>query len=609
MSMKKMATFGLAVAPLLIAAGAGWLVLRNRERPAASASTGFARAPFPPGQQQRWTLNFEVQLESPDSAPAVRFTLGGDWVCTVSATREGERDVAYEIADLRITSRDLASPAEVETLQLRLGRRFWVTYRNDGVALRVHFPRNLDPSDRNLLQMIVTATQWVRADKEQTNWTAVERDAAGSYLASYQRNGLNQLIKRKLKYLEVNGAVGAQGPEGVQIQMDQSESRLDLTDAGELAAFDGSERMRLGMPMGQGGWLEIRTATRLANLRVGKAAELAGSLELARAELVSGPIRTQEPDPAVARARRERRLLEGHTIQELFAAAKSHSEAPELPARLAALFSQQEQAIPAALAVIRESKGLKLMTDALAAAGTVPALDALSRLAHDSSSPVAVRVDALTAYVQVQHPSVAAMRVCRDLLTDREPLIRRAAQLTEGALARAGRSDHPAEAAALDEELLSLYAGTREPQTRVELLSALGNSVGPSVLSVLEAALSDALPQVRAAAARALRLAPSLPTDRLLASAITGDPDPTVRSAAIFAVGFRSIVPFVEPLLRAAQRDDTEYVRGAAVALLRRNQEASPKIPKGLAWVAEHDPKPGVRRSAKEAVAKPRHGG
>src|SRR5262249_9721030 len=131
-------------------------------------------------------------------------------------------------------------------------RRFWVTYRQDWAALRVHFPKDVDPSDRNLLQMLATETQLVRPEGAGAQWTALERDGAGLYLAIYQWTGPERIVKRKLKYVDRAGAGGDQPPGAVQVAMEASERVFTVDAGGALLAFDGTDHLRVGLPMGQG---------------------------------------------------------------------------------------------------------------------------------------------------------------------------------------------------------------------------------------------------------------------------------------------------------------------------------------------------------------------
>jgi hypothetical protein len=122
----------------------------------------------------------------------------------------------------------------------------------------------------------------------------------------------------------------------------------------------------------------------------------------------------------------------------------------------------------------------------------------------------------------------------------------------------------------MDRELVARYAAAEDDAARIELLSALANSAGPLVLPALEAALRSDRPEVRAAAASALRLAEGPAVDEWLAGVITSDADARVRSAGIFAASFRPIGPLAAALEDAAARDPVDGVRRAARVVLRR---------------------------------------
>jgi hypothetical protein len=565
-----------------------------------------------PGEQRRWTLDFHVRLEQPGGERPIEVDLSGDWVSTVCAVRPGEYDVALKLANASIrggvgkSSDGLKSvPADAsEQLRQRLARPFWATYRDDGALLAFHFLKDMNPSERNLLQMIATETQLVHAGLDRPAWTALERDGAGEYLVIYNRTDLNTLTKRKLKYVYTDGAPA----DGVHVDVDQSELHISLDPDG-IIALEGGNRVRIGVPLGNAGQLVAVTETHLANLRRSEAPELVGSLAHALADVVRSPIVTHAPDPERLRAEHDTRLLEGRSTESLLAAALVDSPKTKgadhlLADRLAALFRQRPEAAAAAIALVRKNGPAKRITDALGSAGSPAAVDALGSLARDRNLPRPLRIDALTAFMLAQHPSVEAMRIPAALLDDDDTRIALAARIVSGALARSGRASHPAEADRIDAALVARYRKAQGIEEAQGLLAALGNSLGPSVAPVIEEALRDPRVPVRAAAARALRLATGPEVDRLLSTAITDDRDPSVRAAAVFAVSFRHpIGPALgEALVHAASVDPVEYVRRGAVTLLRQNPNASPRIPETLAWIAEHDSQPGVRRLAQEAL-------
>jgi hypothetical protein len=557
-----------------------------------------------PGEQRCWSLHFRVRLDQPGIQKPVAIDLTGDWISTITAVRAGEYDAALELANARLTGGAASVPAgAVEQTQQRLSRRFWATYRNDGALLAVHFFKDVSPSDRNLLQMIATEAQLVCPDRTEAVWRTIERDGAGSYLAIYNRTEPLVVVKRKLKYVDTDGAAG--GPANrIHIDMDPSEFRFSLDADGGILTFDGTDRVRMGMPAADEGQLAATTETHLSGLRGSSAPELIGSLARALPDLVSSPIVTYQPDPAQSRAQRDTRLLEGRGTASLLAAALAKESDPALPDRLTALFRRRPESATAAVELLRKNGGCKLITDALASAGSPAAVEALAGVARDPLFARPARMDALIALIRVQQPRPEAMRIPSVLLDDSDVQVRSAARMVSGALARAGRAEYPEDADNIDASLIARYRKTREVPELTDLLAAMGNSVGPTIVPVIEAALRDSRAPVRAAAARGLRLAAGPDVDRLLSIAIASDPDPSVCAAAVFASSFRRPLPPLigEALVRAARENPADYVRSDAVNLLRQHPDASPHTAEILTWVAEHDVRPGVRRLAREAL-------
>jgi len=554
------------------------------------------------GEQRRWALHFRVRLDQPGIQKPVQVDLTGDWISTVTDVRSDDYDAALQLANAHLTGAGGGSvPSDaLEQTQQRLSRRFWATYRKDGALLAVHFFKDVSPSDRNLLQMIATEAQLVCPDRGESVWRVIERDGAGSYLAIYNRTEPFVVVKRKVKYLDTVGPANR-----IRVDMDPSESRFSLDADGGILTLDGSDRARMGMPLGDGGQLAATTETRLSGLRASSAPELIGSLARALPDVVSSPIVTYQPDPAQARAQRDSRLLEGRGTGSLLQAAMSKEADPTLPDRLAALFRQRPESAAAAIELLRKNGSCQPIADALASAGSPAALQALATLSRDPVLPRLLRMGALIALIRIQQPRPEAMRIPAVLLDDVDIQVKSAARMVSGALARAGRAEYPADSDKIDQALIARYRKSREVPELTDLLAAMGNSVGPAIVPVIEEALRDSRSLVRAAAARGLRLATGPDVDRLLSLTIASDSDPSVCAAAIFSAGFRRpLGPLIgEALVRAAREASADYVRSDAVNLLRQHPEASPRAVETLAWVAEHDSRPGVRRLAREAMA------
>jgi hypothetical protein len=578
-------TYALAVATTLVAAA------------------GFSQTQ--PGDQSRWSLDFNARMEQ-RSAPPIEVHLAGDWTSTISAVRAGQYDAQLQLSDVHFSG-DAAKSApavSLAALEARLSRPFWATYREDGGLLAIHFLSDMAPSDCNLLQMIATELQLVRPPAAHDSWTARERDGAGEYSALYLMPLSDRIVKRKLKYVYTDGVAGARA-DALRVSIDQSEITFSLAAGGPVQAADGVDRVSMDLTPDKAQQLMAATEFHLSNLRTGQAPELVGSLDRARPRVRSSAIVTQGPDPSVVRAEADERLLKGHSTEALLAAAFANdANTAASPDRLAALFRSRPEAASEAADLLVQEGAKRSVTNALGAAGSLSAVSALNDLAHNPALDEKLRVDAILAFVQMQHPMVEAMLVLEDLMIDPDANIRSASRMMTGALSRAGRIEHAPEADAIDASLIALSRSAQDTSEKAELLCALGNSAGPSTVPFIEEALHEPTAAIRAAAARALRLAPGHEVDRLLAAVITSDSDGVVRSDAIFATRFRHPLsaPLTDALMQAASADTARFVRSNAIAVLRQNPTASPQIPETLKRISQLDADAAIRRQAGEAL-------
>lgn len=578
-----------AIATVALAAVIGGAPLR------AAAPLGNAV----PGEQRRWTVAFRARLEQAGGARPVEIDLTGDWVSTVSAVRPDEYDVMLQLVNARLSGMDSVAASQSEQFRQRLERPFWATYRADGSMAAVYFYKDTDPGDRNLLQMIATECQFVNAPADRQSWTATERDSAGQYTAEYRRDA-DVVTKHKLHYTDSAGAI--------RISIDQSEMRFTMDRGGEIASVDGGNRVRLEAAFGKSGALAAITEIHLASLHTVQAPEMIGSLARALPELVNSPVQTHKQDPEAVRARLDSQLIESRTTGSLLRAAlpENAKEDQSIGDRLAALFRQRPESPAAAVELLRSNGPVKKITDALGTASSPAAIAALGVIARDRTLPRPLRIDALTALMLNQHPSAEALRVPASLMDDGDAAVASAVRISGGALARAGRDGHPEEAASIDAALVTRYRQAHDAKERCDLLAALGNSASDAAAAAIEEALHDPQDAIRSAAAAALRLVSGAEIDGLLANTISGDRDAEVRASAIFAAGFRRPIGprLVQSLTHAAKTDPADQVRVAAITLLQQNASVVPNLAETLAWVAEHDAKPGVRRLAQDALKK-----
>ena len=263
----------------------------------------------------------------------------------------------------------------------------------------------------------------------------------------------------------------------------------------------------------------------------------------------------------------------------MLASVAAGHEGDGLPARIEAALRQDDASVGAALTFIHGGKATKMIIDALAAAGTPAAQDALCRLARDGRLPPHVRAEAVASLGPAssgrprrrccRSPSCStrAIRTC--------PARRCSWRDRSRAPAAPSTPPTPRRSSGWCWRASARARGTDE---QLEALAALGNLGSATVLPRLRQAVTAGDPRVRAAATRALRLVPDREADRLLAVTLGRDHDPTVRAAAIFAAGFRPLGPLVDALVDTAQNDPIDYVRAGAVTLLAQNREVSSRV-------------------------------
>jgi hypothetical protein len=169
-------------------------------------------------------------------------------------------------------------------------------------------------------------------------------------------------------------------------------------------------------------------------------------------------------------------------------------------------------------------------------------IEALGGVAKNRARSAEARINALLAMRGMSDPSLNAMRIPVSLLDDPEVKVAATARLASGALSRAGRKNHSEEADAIEAELVARLKRAATVEERKAFMAALGNSAGPRAAAVLRASLKDDREDIRAKAARDLRLVPGPENDALLASLLTQEGSTAVRADALFAMGFRSTI-------------------------------------------------------------------
>lgn len=510
--------------------------------------------------------------------------------------REPEVDVAGAQADV---------PAEqLAALTASVTEPFFATAGRDGQVRTVHLSPGTPSIASRIQRAVLADAQLVIPEDANESWDTVERDSSGRFRARYERRDDGTLIKRKVEYLGVASLAG-ESSAPVELDVTHAEALVTVDERDRLVSVTTDEQLAVDA----GGGVEVSTAgsTTLVLIRVGRADALINSL--ARARVVASPVDVVAPtgnhDDNAAHAR----LVAGADLDDLL------GELAEIPAgaagrrarstvmmRLSALIHLDPEVAEAALAAARDepAETAGTIVGAVASADTPPAQRALADLTGDPEASPQLRAHAAAQLGLSSAPTDDAIASMRDHLDGDDAL----ADVAALAVANMARNTGDAETA--DEIIANLLArlGRAEQRTRrVLYLQALGNAGNPAALPAIAAALDDAVPAIRAAAAEALRFIPGARAVTLLRDAMTADASQAVRERAIWASTYRDVAEMLPGLAAVITADASPELRGRAMKHLARHIAEYATIAELLAQVAAADPDPDLRSAARDYLA------
>ena len=222
-------------------------------------------------------------------------------------------------------------------------------------------------------------------------------------------------------------------------------------------------------------------------------------------------------------------------------------------------------------------------------------------MAGDGGLPEPLRLAAIAAVMQVRRPTAATIGWLVRLLDAPEPKVRKQATLLAGAVGRIAVDAGAHTGADVETELLRRYSACSGAACD-DLLIGLGNLGTSGVEPAVAEALRAPSARARALAVQALRRVNHPDVDRLIATALTGDRDPAVRSAAVGAAASRPLGAFVGPLTDLVRTDKVAHVRIHAIQAIADHVDQWPQIQQALLAAASDDPDPGAQRMARRAL-------
>jgi hypothetical protein len=445
-----------------------------------------------------------------------------------------------------------------------------------------------------------------------------ERDLFGRYLAALQpdADGLG-FARRKLKYLDLD-VPGARTSlkTAVAITIGGSDWRYRFEPNGALAQVDGDERVMVdtGVP---GLAPEVHSLLHLAARGTFDAGPMLDELETTYATLVPTAVVTQKVDAATVGRSADEELVDGSTLAELLPpllapTSDGHPTLAERHAaveRLAALVRLRPGAAHELETRIASAPAQSLtLAQALGRANCPEARQALRDLATNSAANREARLAAVHALAP-DDPEAATLSAMAGLLDAPDPELREAAVYCYGTALGAWRRRDPVAASPALDALVARLEHSSDDAQRILALRGLGNAADAATLPALRRGLAAPQAPVRNAAVQALRSVMAPEVDPAIIAVMRGDPSADVRAAALFSAGFRDVTTYADAAAELALHDPSAVVRGASVDLLGRTLATAPRSRTVLEEVARKDPKPDVRKRARQILESPRPAG
>ncbi|MET0405425.1 MAG: HEAT repeat domain-containing protein [Cystobacter sp.] len=571
------------------------------------------------GLSAEQTLAFRQKQPAMAAPPGMRFSLQGEWNVGLVAVGEERIDARVNI---KATSFNIAVDGEgplAPEVQQAVGQAlqvpFFVSFDKTGEVVQTHFEKGADALTRGLLRSILATSQFVVAGVLHDAWKTEEFDTTGKYQATYQRQAVHRVEKKKVSYSHLTTPMGLE-PVGRKMQVTaHSTGTFELQEELWTQNLQSKERLEVdageSMPSATYGLvLGMRLLERIQD------PSLLGALAARRGFLDSAPMSSfqgVQQDPLD----QYRQVLAGKDFGALL---KELHELPEetnarddartrVLEQLRALFMlepSEASKVPETLRTAGlDPAAASPMIGALSAASTQEAISALSQVVGDSQLSADVRTDAVAALGMAGEPNREGVDALREATRDRNPGIRDTATLGLGNAAYQMTDAKGRGSDDVVQELINAYRAATTLEQKALTLRALGNTRSPAVLDTVQQALAAPQPPLRVAALEALRNITDARVDPLLTRHLVGDPAVEVRRAALFACSFRPLVPLLPAMEQVLRLDSSANVRSDVLHLLGEQRGAVPGAMALLVWASQNESNPELRKVALDFINTP----
>jgi len=611
----------------MLSLAALWAALR-RGRDDAPSADSLVR--FVPGQRLVYQLVFDgtaassfaavFQNGQPNLPDVFEIALHGTLSVTVLEADAEHTALVYRLAqaEARFQVDGQDDPERSLLIQRGLGRPVFVRLDHRGRIQSLWFDSETGALAKDVARALLAATQVVGPEAGAAapglEWDADENDQSGALVAHYHRLADGTVHKTKLRYVQpeptkrgrtivLSPTIQSDGEYVATLDAAGCLTGRSVTDAQSQTVqekFVGQGTLKLDVHLLR---KEAAPATELAALGATHAEQARtdrgtglyvprspeqDELAIQRQELGSATIEGLLADLAMV----ERAKPQERDVTRLFLKFKALAIVrPETCAKLAGLLSAAEAG----------SLRMHLLADALEAAGNPAAQAALCAVAQsraEDEPSMAILIPALSA---AESPTPQTQQTLERLaFQSRNKHIASKSQLALGHLARNLADESPSRAAKIVQQLLQNLADPAAADSRWQLLLAVGNSGSLEALPTLTRYLDNPAPDLRGAAAWAMRWINSPDVDRLLtAKVLPGEKDRAVRLEAVRALQFREkAAANFEAQKQALSAEAEPDIRAALLVNLWEFRDSQPEAQRLVEKAAANDPDSSVRAAA-----------
>ncbi|MFO0968600.1 MAG: HEAT repeat domain-containing protein [Gemmataceae bacterium] len=503
-----------------------------------------------------------------------------------------------------VVNGDLALP-QAEAIEADLSREIIVVLDAQGAVRSIHLDPSLKSLSHSFARALLAATQVVLADDgAATAWDAREEDPNGAYAADYEiepiTRGMSLIVKRRTEYfpavrrpslhrVDVERVIRPSG--GLSIRFNTAEGRVESVDGAEVTSV-----LVEGKVVARTETTTKLTFVRRDVLEPEARAQIdrrAAALRRTRAITLATEAPASEREAIIQRSELGEDTID--TILPQLAKLEADKDASDTRAYLkvkALVYLHPEACGRLAqemIAAKTDSRTFRLVMDAFSSVGNDAAQAALAKGIAARSGDMAALTFLVPALAMVETPTPLAEETLRGLATKAtDPNLRAAAELGLGTMAHQLGMVEPDRANAIVRDMAVALAAAPSSEARRHYLLVLGNAGSEATFDLVAKYLAAAEPEVRSAAAAALRFLESARAEELLCKVLREDADADVRGDAAGALSFRRMTPTAFAAQKAAFLGDAATgVRLTCLQNLVRAAAAFPEARTILGQAAE----------------------